>query len=234
MVDVPGPGQYDPNDLKLSKREGAPKLTIGMRLSNDIITAPPPPKDSDLKNISVESMRRSLMPGPGSYRTCDLDHIVKFERAPLARLVPRERLTRARTVIDLESLDIVTSDDRVQLGARSDSRPSGQSALDQLLSPSAAPAREGLQPLEELLQSPPSRAFGSRLNGFRYGGDYDIFKDPNKHSVAHSIGERRPLLGTKQVLPIGPGYYNDGKAFSFGERCPISSSAVDARKGRSR
>ena len=104
----------------------------------------------------------------GSYRTCDLDHIVKFERAPLARLVPRERLTRARTVIDLESLDIVTSDDRVQLGARSDSRPSGQSALDQLLSPSAAPAREGLQPLEELLQSPPSRAFGSRLNGFRF------------------------------------------------------------------
>ena len=71
-------------------------------------------------------------------------------------------------------------------------------------------------------------------NFYRYGGDYDIFKDPNKHSVAHSIGERRPLLGMKQVLPIGPGYYNDGKAFSFGERCPISSSAVDARKGRSR
>ena len=85
MVDVPGPGQYNPNDLKLSKREGAPKLTMGMRFSNDMITAknnsgkikrktnafpplrkaPPPSKDSDLKNISIEGMRRSLLPGPG-------------------------------------------------------------------------------------------------------------------------------------------------------------------------
>ena len=105
----------------------------------------------------------------GSYKTCDLDHIVKFERAPVARLVPRERLTRARTVIDLESLDIVTSDDRVQLGARSDSRPAGQAALDQLLSP--ADSRTELQPLflqEDFFQSPPSRAPGNRLNGFRF------------------------------------------------------------------
>jgi hypothetical protein len=86
MIGSPGPGEYNPNDLKLSKREGAPKLSIGIRFSNEMITAkynsrkikskknsfpplrkaPPPSKDSDLKNISVEGMRRSLLPGPGN------------------------------------------------------------------------------------------------------------------------------------------------------------------------
>ena len=81
-LDIPGPGHYDPNDLKLSKREIAPKITIGLRLSKNIENqslskqklkstfpplrqASPPRKESDLKRISVEVLRQSLLPGPG-------------------------------------------------------------------------------------------------------------------------------------------------------------------------
>jgi len=84
-LSVPGPGQYNPNDLKLSKREIAPKYSLGNRFTPRLATkgstkkdklkvkssfpplrqASPPRKESDLKHISVDVMRRSLMPGPG-------------------------------------------------------------------------------------------------------------------------------------------------------------------------
>lgn len=83
MVEVPGPGQYDPNDLVLSKREIGPRLSISKRIPprREVILQPkrpskssfppliqpsPPPKESDLKNISVNEMRAALTPGPGA------------------------------------------------------------------------------------------------------------------------------------------------------------------------
>ena len=70
----------------------------------------------------------------GSYRTCNLDNIVKFNRSPLTSLVPRDRQCRARTIIDIDTLDIVTSDDRVQHGAREDSRSNGKKTVHELFS----------------------------------------------------------------------------------------------------
>mmetsp|Transcript_16417 Transcript_16417/g.22636 ORF Transcript_16417/g.22636 Transcript_16417/m.22636 type:complete len:339 (+) Transcript_16417:13-1029(+) len=253
LLSAPGPGQYNPNDLKLSKREIAPRYSLGNRLTPRLASkdsakkeklkmkssfpplrqASPPRKESDLKHISVDVMRRSLMPGPGSYRTCDLDNIVKFQRVPKASLVPRSRQARARAVIDVETLDVVTSDDRAQLGARPDVRPLHLQTLHQLLSPtplgatSLSPAATSSPPSSPLpssqqLRAQQDRGVGTRLGGFRYGGDYDTFKDPTKREVAVSIGERRPLLGVREQLSVGPGYYSDQKVFSFGRPCPVS------------
>ena len=51
-------------------------------------------------------------------------------------------------------------------------------------------------------------SYGNRLK-------LDLQKDPLKTNIAVSIGEKRPELKTKQELSVGPGYYNDMKAFPF-------------------
>ena len=138
----------------------------------------------------------------------------------------------------METLDVVTSDDRAQLGARPDVRPLHLQTLHQLLSPTLGPTSASSPTISspsssssphsspvrfsQQLRTQQDRGVGSRLGGFRYGGDYDTFKDPTKREVAITIGERRPLMGVREQLSVGPGYYSDQKVFSVGRSCPIT------------
>jgi len=129
-------------------------------------------KKSELSEISVEAIQKGLLPGPGSYNPKP-DAVVKFGRVPKTLMAPRERLCKARTLISLESLDIV--EDRTK-------------------------------------------------QSFSYGGTYDLQTDPRKKNPMFSIGMQRPIMTHKETLPVGPGYYDDGKAFSMLTPSPLSTS----------
>lgn len=195
----PGPGQYNPNHEKLSRRVVGPQITLGERheklfnsdsnrsfsltnlaetKSNKLKKKISSKDDSksknslSLSNISISQMRKALGPGPGSYEEVEIDRIVKFNRSPLPLLAPRTT-TKPRPVITLDTLDIV-------------------------------------------------RYRNDKSKGFKYGGDYDVTNDPRKVEIKMSIGERRPLLGQREILKVGPGYYNPQRATPFGESSKIS------------
>lgn len=50
---------------------------------------------------------------------------------------------------------------------------------------------------------------------FAYGGSYNVQADPRKLEKKFTIGRQRPLLTGIELLPVGPGYYNDERAFPF-------------------
>jgi hypothetical protein len=129
-------------------------------------------KKSELSEISVDAIQKGLLPGPGSYDPRP-DAAVKFDRAPKALMAPRERRSKSRILISMESLDIV--DDRTK-------------------------------------------------QGFSYGGAYDLQVDPLKKNPYFTIGKQRPVITLREVLPVGPGYYNDARAFPFLGPSALSTS----------
>eukprot|EP01039_Chlorochromonas_danica_P011294 gene11296-12601_t len=76
--------------------------------------AMPGEDESDLKNVSVEDMKKALLPGPGAYGG-DYHKIEKFPLPARPRLKPRSPIANPRLVIDKQTLEIVNMEERRQM-----------------------------------------------------------------------------------------------------------------------
>jgi len=70
----------------------------------------------EFKNINVDDMRKSLLPGPGTYEL-DMDNELKFSKSPRAVLPRRNPVGHARPRLNFESLELVTHDNVMYKGS---------------------------------------------------------------------------------------------------------------------
>eukprot|EP01031_Cornospumella_fuschlensis_P043331 gene43331-52964_t len=143
FMSPPPPGEYNPDHEKLSKRESFPSFTFPKRApdkffeelefkrahpmkafgglpdhfapkksASTIETGPQPA--SDLQKISIEDMKKSLLPGPGQYAG-DYHKIERFQRPGITRMTPKSPVAIPRPVVDRTTMKILTMEERRQM-----------------------------------------------------------------------------------------------------------------------
>lgn len=208
LTTTPGPGQYDPDHEKLSRRVNGPHITLGERQNS---------------RRSVEMERKytvSDMQADNNYNNNNKSNKKKNKK--------KKDNNQNNNNSALKSIRI--SDMRRSLGPGPGSYGSADidkiGKFDRSPLPLLAPRTE-TKPRAVITLDTLDIVVNRNKNpgsGFRYGGDYDLSKDPRKVDIRVSIGERRPLLGQREQLNIGPGYYNPQTADPFGQSSSLSPS----------
>lgn len=134
LLDTPGVGYYKPKvDFETKRETIAPLITMSARppdhyLENlndlkqtktELLKLQNPIEkmkkkkikaykiiEGKFSNINIEDMRKSLLPGPGSY-SGNYELIQRFDRPPSAKLKPRKPIAIPRKKIILNTLDII-------------------------------------------------------------------------------------------------------------------------------